>query len=276
MNKFLPFIMSGILALPTMCFAASSVRTLGGAGTYNGVTSVGSGAATRAGSIRAVPSVKVSNPSVTTSASTSGSTGTVSGNTGAGTRMSIGKYLSGSGVVSSKVSTSAAATELADDISGLTSSLDDLAKQVDALEKAGYITLADLSDDNDPSKNYLTEKEIKALSYIDEAELDNALAQYKTDTLDPTYATKQDLESIDVAGTIADALDGYATKKDLGDYATNDDLDDLSTSAGKWIDKAVGDAKDALNARIDSVEAGIPSFEIYSGPFDPEQLDTGN
>ena len=264
MNKFLPIIMSGILALPTMAFAASSVRTLGGAGTYNGVTSVGSGTAARAGSIRAVPSVKVPK----TTSSTSGSTGTVSGNTGAGTRMSIGKYLSGSGVVSTKVSSSAGTTELADDISNLTINIDELAQRLKMLEDADYITVADLSDDN-LSEDYLTKNEIEALLYIDVTELDKALTDLKLEE----YAKKTDILSQEnVSQIIADAITDPNTGV-LKNYATNDELDALSISAGEWIDEAVGDAKKALNARIDKVEAGLSSFEIYDRPFDPDKLD---
>ena len=274
--------MSGILALPMTAFAASSVRTLGGAGTYNGVTSVGSGTATRAGSVRAVPAVKVSKTttSATTSPSTSGSTGTVSGNTGTGTRMSIGKYLSGSGVVSSKVSTSTSAAGYEDDIASLTDSIVGLRDDIDALTQKLDLAKEDLDilksnnyiidNDDVEAENYLTEAEIKALEYIDETALNKALTDLK---LAETYATKEQLgaiqDQLDIASVIAASIDDFATKAELSGYATTTDLSALSESTRR----IVGDAKDALNARINSVEADISSFSVYDGAFNPDKLD---
>ncbi len=233
--------MSGILVLPTLGFAASSVRTLGGSGTYNGVTSVGSGTATRAGSVRAVPAVKVSNTttSATTSPSTSGSTGTVSGNAGTGTRMSIGKYLSGSGVVSNKVSTStstAGAINLPDfeadvkasfkllqqDVANLKLDIADLKLSAEALESLESLladiddlaTLADIAD-------LATKQQLKD-DYITE------------DEIDEIYLRKDKLrEELDTS-LAKTPLAGYVLSSDIpdmSDFVTSDNIADIIAGA---------------------------------------------
>lgn len=76
--------------------AAPSVRTLGGAGTYNGTASAASaakiGGVARAGSLR-VTTKSGTTTNVSTKANTSATTSATRGHTAAAPRLSIGKYL---------------------------------------------------------------------------------------------------------------------------------------------------------------------------------------
>ncbi|MCQ2581369.1 MAG: hypothetical protein MJ170_00095 [Alphaproteobacteria bacterium] len=309
MNKFLPIIMSGILALPTLGFAASSVRTLGGAGTYNGVTSVGSGTATRAGSVRAVPAVKVSKTttSATTSPSTSGSTGTVSGNAGTGTRMSIGKYLSGSGVVSNKVSTSTSTAGainlpefeakveekfelLKQDIADLKLSDETTAEALESLESL----LADIDDWATKQQlidDYITEDEIDEI-YLRKDKLREELDKSLATTPLAGYALSSDIPDMsdfvtsdNIADIIAGAvelgeieLSGYAKTTDLGGYLKSSEFDSKFTDAFNKSSgvTVINDTIDEISGKIDELNTKITDvadFSVYDGAFDPDKLD---
>lgn len=208
--------------LPAIAWGASAVKTLGGAGTYTGVTSVGTGTTgaktgtrvLRAGSVRTAPAVKAvsattkSNNNVVTAAKSS--TGTTSGNSQ--NRMSIGKYLggiSGGTAISSGSSSSGAKTsELEKDVQDLYDKLEDL-------EKAGYITSEEMDEYLQGLDNYLTAEDLADYVKSTDLHLDNYLTA--EDLSKYGYITEEALTN----------LDDYLTKEELSNYGyvTSGDLD---------------------------------------------------
>ena len=150
MKKELKFVSASIVgivcaSLMSPSFAASSVRSLGGAGTYAGTTSAAKAAtsgsavtAARAGSIRVDSGTRVNTGAALRTPSTRSATAP---------RLSIGKYLAGasalgSGKVDVDLSTNDTVTniqgnitDLKDSMSGLTNDIDNLTINVEQLQE---------------------------------------------------------------------------------------------------------------------------------------------
>lgn len=151
MKKELKFVSASIVgivcaSLMSPSFAASSVRSLGGAGTYTGTTSAAKAAtsgsavtAARAGSIRVDSGTRVNTGAALRTPSTRSATAP---------RLSIGKYLAGStalknnGKVDVDLSTNDTVTniqgnitDLKDSMSGLTNDIDNLTVNVEQLQE---------------------------------------------------------------------------------------------------------------------------------------------
>ena len=150
MKKELKFVSASIVgivcaSLMSPSFAASSVRSLGGAGTYTGTTSAAKAAtsgsavtAARAGSIRVDSGTRVNTGAALRTPSTRSATAP---------RLSIGKYLAGAsalgnGKVDVDLSTNDTVTniqgnitDLKDSMSGLTNDIGDLTVNVEQLQK---------------------------------------------------------------------------------------------------------------------------------------------
>jgi len=168
--------------LTTNAMAAGTVRSLGGAGTYDGTAAASStvtrAAPTRAGSLRITPSTA----RLVTPSETSASTGTTSTRTNtSGQRLSIGKYL-GTAVTTPATNTGANApvsTGVVEDlIDGVRTQVDSLSDAQDAL--AGRISSLEddapkfaAPDDDDPDA--IVKIDVDNEVYIDIALLKNAL-----------------------------------------------------------------------------------------------------
>ena len=235
-------------------FSASSVRSLGGAGTYTSASSAAaakSGESASGGAVRA-GSMRVNNVAGATSGATR------SGSTRAATtpRLSIGKYLSGSTAISGGSSTQGGVN-----VGGAASSGNDLRDRVEALEnfvafKASGDTLAQqlsgvkldiqkLSEDVaavtdgvtgvvfDDLTGVLTvesangQKQPYDLNLYFDGRIEDALQAVLDDVMDDYY-TKSDVDA--ALAEVRDALQAAIdAKQDAGDFVLLKEFEDLKS-----------------------------------------------
>lgn len=261
-------------------FSASSVRSLGGAGTYASASSAAaakSGESASGGAVRA-GSMRVNNVAGATSGATR------SGSTRAATtpRLSIGKYLSGSSAISGGSSTQGGVN-----VGGAASSGNDLRDRVEALEnfvafKASGDTLAQqlsgvkldiqkLSEDVaavtdgvtgvvfDDLTGVLTvesangQKQPYDLNLYFDGRIEDALQAVLDDVMDDYY-TKSDVDAAlaEVRDALKAAIDA---KQDAGDFVLLKEFEDLkSVVEGLQVGGVDKEKLEGLQAAIDVIE----------------------
>ncbi len=262
MKKAIGLIFSGVIMLPAIALGASAVKTLGGAGTYSGITSIGSGTTgaktgtriLRAGSVRTVPAVKsvsTISSSNTNSLAKSGTTTAVSGNNQ--NRMSIGKYLSGAGIVSSSSSsgsTSGAPSRRTDELEQDIQSLHD---KLSDLEQAGYITSSDIDE-------YLKNADLNLDDYLTYAELDKK--GFLTNDITNPYVKTNDLNT-QVASQVTselqerDLVTSEGLNTSLDGYVQKDTLELEKLAYRSYIDTIVDNLESAqagLSQQIQNIQ----------------------
>ena len=265
MKKYMPHIsivsiLCILCALPVSnAFAAGSVRTLGGAGTYNGTTA----AATRAGTVSRAGSLRIS-PTKTRTVS-SGTRTNSDGTTTPTERLSIGKFLNGATSISTtSASSAAAAAETANEISNINNQISEIYNTIQTIE-------GDITNIENTKQDSLT-----AGDYIkienDEVSLDlTELEEYLTNNLDLPNKVKIEYDS--ATDILKWSEDGGATYTDLvdlsaltGDYVTTTELSEtIATLATK-------SALETLTERVTTAENTITELQTAIGNIDiPEQ-----
>lgn len=249
-----------LCALPVSnALAAGSVRTLGGAGTYNGTTA----AATRAGTVSRAGSLRIS-PTKTRTVS-SGTRTNSDGTTTPTERLSIGKFLNGATSISTtSASSAAAAAETANEISNINNQISEIYNTIQTIE-------GDITNIENTKQDSLT-----AGDYIkienDEVSLDlTELEEYLTNNLDLPNKVKIEYDS--ATDILKWSEDGGATYTDLvdlsaltGDYVTTTELSEtIATLATK-------SALETLTERVTTAENTITELQTAIGNIDiPEQ-----
>lgn len=265
MKKYMPHIsivsiLCILCALPVSnALAAGSVRTLGGAGTYNGTTA----AATRAGTVSRAGSLRIS-PTKTRTVS-SGTRTNSDGTTTPTERLSIGKFLNGATSISTtSASSAAAAAETANEISNINNQISEIYNTIQTIE-------GDITNIENTKQDSLT-----AGDYIkienDEVSLDlTELEEYLTNNLDLPNKVKIEYDS--ATDILKWSEDGGATYTDLvdlsaltGDYVTTTELSEtIATLATK-------SALETLTERVTTAENTITELQTAIGNIDiPEQ-----
>jgi|GEM_PF-6870472 len=245
-------VLCAVMVSPVL--GASTVRALGGAGTYNSAASASASKnsvnAARAGTMRVGTTKRVSKPvaSTTTTSGTrvSGSTTATSGAT-PGNRLSIGKYLGGSKVtgVSGGVSD--------EDFAGVR---DEFASQLDELQAQHDADFAELQGRVDEMSDAKQDK-LTAGDFIVAEDLENNIVTVDSEKLMGEVET--DLQEIkDAIGTKAAQTDLVSAKTALesADAQLTSRLDKLesdnSTLSGSLADYAKIQYVDTQNAAQDT------------------------
>ncbi|MBQ4070190.1 MAG: hypothetical protein IJD52_02330 [Alphaproteobacteria bacterium] len=222
-------------------FGASSVRALGGAGTYS---SASSAAAAKSGS----GAVSVKRPVTRTTSSsnkTSGSTtgGATAGRAAATPRLSIGKYLSGSSAVLNPSGASGSMKpgqaegnlqeriEVLESFMGYSNSGPTIAQDVDSLQ----IKVKELSDDLTALKGVQT-----TVDYVD-----GVLTVTQGANEPVAFDLKNDFASLSVVAALQAAVDEITG----AEYLTAEDLSELNSEVDALV---LADEK--INAAIDSLK----------------------
>ncbi len=244
-------VLCAVMVSPVL--GASTVRALGGAGTYNSAASASASKnsvnAARAGTMRVGTTKRVSKPVASTTTSgtrVSGSTTATSGAT-PGNRLSIGKYLGGSKVtgVSGGVSD--------EDFAGVR---DEFASQLDELQAQHDADFAELQGRVDEMSDAKQDK-LTAGDFIVAEDLENNIVTVDSEKL--MGEVKTDLQEIeDAIGTKAAQADLVSARTALesADAQLTSRLDKLendnSTLSGSLADYAKIQYVDTQNAAQDT------------------------
>lgn len=285
-------VLCAVMVSPVL--GASTVRALGGAGTYNSAASASASKnsvnAARAGTMRVGTTKRVSKPVASTTTSgtrVSGSTTATSGAT-PGNRLSIGKYLGGSKVtgVSGGVSD--------EDFAGVR---DEFANQLDELQAQHDADFAELQGRVDEMSDAKQDK-LSAGDFIVAEDLENNIVTVDSEKLmgevetnlqeiKDAIGTKAAQTDLDSAKTALESTDAQLTSRlnklesdnsalpgTLANYATIKYVDDKDTAQGALIDANTGfignvnsltttaktstvAAINEVNAKVDANTAGI-------------------
>lgn len=285
-------VLCAVMVSPVL--GASTVRALGGAGTYNSAASASASKnsvnAARAGTMRVGTTKRVSKPVASTTTSgtrVSGSTTATSGAT-PGNRLSIGKYLGGSKVTG--VSGGVSDEDFAGVRDEFASQLDELQAQHDAdfAELQGRVDeMSDAKQDKLSAGKFIVAEDLENnIVTVDSEEL---MGEVKTDLQEiedaiGTKAAQADLVSAKTALESADAQltsrldklesDNSTLSGTLANYATIKYVDDKDAAQGALIDANtafIGNvnsltttaqtstvaAINEVNAKVDANTAGI-------------------
>ena len=234
-------------------FSAPVVRSLGGAGTYNGTSSAASGdvAAVRGGALR------VNN---TASSANKKSTGVKSGSRAAAApRLSIGKYLGGSTTVKNNGLGNGGADN---SLSGQTGNLQQRIRVLEAF--MGYDengdTIPEQMEDLRVDVDQLAEdlKKLSSGEVVDVTYADGVLTVVKVEGEPITYPLS-DLATKSAVGALETALDDLQKRMPaIGEsLATEQQLEDLKTVLEQAIDakQDSGDYAAAADLEFESAEA---------------------
>lgn len=239
-------------------WAAGSVRTLGGAGTFNGT----SAAATRAGTVSRAGSLRIS-PSKTRSVSAGIRTNS-DGTTAPTERLSIGKFLNGATSISTtSASSAAAAAETANEISNINNQISDIYNTIQTIE--GNITnLENTKQDSLTAGDYITIENDEVS--LDLTELEEYLTEHLNlpNPIDIQYDDTEDVLKWTKDGTTWTTLLDIADL--MGDYVSVTELQEtVATLATKT-------ALETLTERVTTAENTITELQTAIGNIDiPEQ-----
>lgn len=242
-------------------FAAGSVRTFGGTGTYNGTAAAATatrsaGAAARAGSLRISPS--------TTRSISAGTRTKADGTTAPTERLSIGKYLSGATSISSAGGGSASGGASAAEITEINNNIQQLFNSVQTIE--GDITnLENNKQDNLTAGDYIIIENDEVSLDITELEEYLAANLEMPNPIDIQYDADNDLLKWTKDGTTWTTLLNIGDL--MGDYVTTTQLSEtIATLATK-------SALDTLTERVTTAENAITELQTAIGDIDiPEQV----
>lgn len=242
-------------------FAASSVRSLGGAGTYNSASSAANAKSNaksnsaRAGSLRV--GTDVSGSRVSSARGTSVP------------RLSIGKYLGGSSVISGGSSSRPIDPEQSGSGSGSTGDIGNLKDRVGALEQfVGY------TENDVPIKNLVVDVEALQADLKDitgkmtQVVYQNGILTIVQDgetVADVELVTADDLQAA-VDSIVIPSLDGYAKLTDIPSvdgFVTIDDLTEVEQGIA-----ALQAADDAMNRAIEALRGGSLTEEVLNEKVD--------
>lgn len=256
-----------VVATPAM--SAAPVRSLGGAGTYTSASSAAasktSGASTRAGAMRVLPSTTKATSSAKTSTTSAATSGAVTSTRAAMTpRLSIGKYLphrvvaTAPGGSSSGGSSSGGTTggefvdvndplwlrvaQLPDKFDDLEAGVGVLEERVDALEKAaadGVVT----------DEEFKTVQDSVAAVESQVAEIENAIADLPADVVGKTELQSE----IDAVKALIPSADDLAASADV--VQLKSDVSALQDSVAD-MEKFVTDLETALATKQNVLTAG--------------------
>ena len=264
-------------------YAASSVRALGGAGTYNSASSAASAKASGAENTARAGSLRVGG--------TTGGTRSSSTRGSSAPRLSIGKYLGGSSVVSggSSLRPGQSGSGTGGGVSGNNGKLQE---RVEALEQfVGFSengtqikdSVADLDLDVKALQTDLSDITGK-LTTVEFADGVLTIVQDGKTVTDVELATVADLQAA-VDSIVIPSLDGYAKLTDTDDLAETQDAIDALRAVDKAMDSAIKslqggaitegvlNAKVAelvavdtqLNLAIEDLKAKVPADGSFAG-----------